>query len=214
MIRIDAIFFDVDGTLVDSREDIANAVNHTLKKLGLPTRPIEEIASYIGTGVRDLIRKSLDLENSTIIDNAVNIFSDYYVKHSADFSKLYPHVKELLEHFRDKRKFVLTNRFKKFAEITLGELGIGDYFEKILGGDDENCMKPSACVLDGVFSELKIDKAKAMIVGDMAIDIMTGRNSGIRTCWVTYGLGKADDLKGLKPDYIIDDIAKLKDLIS
>lgn len=213
MINIDAIFFDVDGTLVDARIDIVKAINYTLRKLRLAELPFGSIVSYIGTGVKDLIKKSLGAKNSIYIDSAVKIFSEYYVKHSADQSKLYPHVKETLEYFRDKRKFILTNRFREFAAITLGELGIKDYFEDIVGGDDENCMKPSACILDKVFSGSGIERPKAMIVGDMAIDIETGRNSGIKTCWVTYGLGVKEDLKNLKPDYIIDDIIELKDII-
>ena len=75
------------------------------------------------------------------------------------------------------------------------------------------CLKPSACVLDKVGPRPKIDKAKSIIVGDMAIDIMTGKNSGIRTCWVTYGLGSAEEVRPLKPDYIVDDMIELKGII-
>ncbi|MBI4974359.1 MAG: HAD-IA family hydrolase, partial [Candidatus Omnitrophica bacterium] len=181
--------------------------------LGIEERPFDRIVSYIGTGVRDLMRKSLGSSNSAISDEAVEIFSRYYVKHSADRSKLYPHVKEVLNYFKDKRKFVVTNRFRKFADMTLKELGIRRYFEDIVGGDDESCMKPSRCVLDRMFSRLGIDRKRAMIVGDMVIDIKTGKNSGMATSWVTYGLGKRKDLRNLKPDYIIDDIMELKEII-
>lgn len=213
MINIDAIFFDVDGTLVDSRIDIVRAVNYTLKKLGVREKPFDLIVSYIGTGVRDLVRRSLGAGKTVLIEKAVEIFSGYYVKHSAEESTLYPRVKEILDYLEDKRKFVLTNRFKEFAEITLAELGIRDYFEDILGGDDEACMKPSACVLDRTFSRLGIDRRRTMIVGDMAIDIKTGKNSRIKTCWVTYGLGKRKDFVNLKPDYVIDDIIELKKIV-
>ena len=74
-------------------------------------------------------------------------------------------------------------------------------------------MKPSACVLDTALPKLKVDKARSIIVGDMAIDIMTGKNSGIKTCWVTYGLGKAEDVEPLKPDYAIDDLIELEKII-
>jgi len=213
MTDIDVIFFDVDGTLVDSRKDIVKAINYTLRKLGLKERPGGQIVSYIGTGVKDLVKKSLGSENADLSDEAFKMFSDYYLAHATDESKLYPHVKETLEHFKTKRKFVLTNRYKRFADITLRGLGISDYFEDIIGGDDENCLKPSRCVLDGFFKKLKINKARAMMIGDMTIDIMTGKNSGIKTCWVTYGLGKAEDVIPIKPDYIVDDIIKLKDII-
>lgn len=209
----DTIFFDVDGTLVDARKDIVRAMNHALKMLGRPERPFEEIVSYIGTGVKDLVRKSLGKENSSLVDKGTAIFADYYTAHPTDESVLYPHVKETLEHFKDKRKFIISNRYEAFADVALDNFGIRDYFEAILGGDDEDCLKPSACVLERAFSKYNIDRRKAIIVGDMAIDVETGRNSGIKTCWVTYGLGKRADLKGLRPDFTIDDIAELKKIV-
>ena len=213
MIAVDSIFFDVDGTLVDAREDIVNAVNHALKKLALPPRPKEEIVSYIGTGVKDLVGRSLGPSKSALTDEGVKIFSQYYVRHATDETKIYPHVEEALSYFSDKRKFILTNRYIEFADITLRALGIRKYFENIFGGDDETCLKPSACVLDRILPKLKIEKVRSIIVGDMAIDIMTGKNSGIKTCWVTYGLGRPEDVKKLDPDYIIDDLIELKNII-
>jgi phosphoglycolate phosphatase-like HAD superfamily hydrolase len=108
---------------------------------------------------------------------------------------------------------VITNRNRKFAEITLRKLGIKNYFEEIVGGDDVNCMKPSACPLDRLSSKIEMKKSKTIIVGDMDIDIRTGKNFGIKTCWVTYGLGNREDIEKIKPDYIIDDIIELKNII-
>ena len=213
MINADTIFFDVDGTLVDSRNDIAKAINYALSELGLKEKPGDLIVSYIGTGVKDLIGKSLGKDHSALVDRAEDIFSRYYVKHSTDESKLYPHVRDILEYFKNKRKFILTNRYERFADLTLRGLGVRDYFEDIIGGDDENCMKPSACVIDKVLPGLKVDRDRSVIVGDMAIDIMMAKNSGMKSCWVTYGLGKGEDVKPLKPDYIIDDILELKKII-
>ncbi len=213
MIRVDYIFFDVDGTLVDSSKDIVNAMNHVLRALGLKEKPAGQIVSYIGTGVKDLALKSLGPENAGLAEKAVKLFSDYYTQHSHDDSVLYPHVRETLDYFKNKRKFVLTNRYSRFAAATLKGLGIRDYFEDIFGGDDETCLKPSGCVLDKIFSRLAIERDRSLIVGDMAIDIETGKNSDVRTCWVTYGLGKAGDLKGLEPDYVIGDMIELKKII-
>ena len=214
MPGIDVIFFDVDGTLVDSRSDIVRAVNYTLKHYAIADKTAEEIVSYIGTGVKDLLRKSLGPDKAKLTDEAVRIFSDYFLKHPTDESTLYPNVKEVLQYFSKKRKFILTNRYREFADAALKNLGIRDYFEEILGGDDESCIKPSACVIEKVFNAFHVDREKSMIVGDMAVDVMAGKNSGIRTCWVTYGLDKLDDLKGIKPDYIIDDLIELKNIIN
>ena len=213
MLTVDSIFFDVDGTLVDSKKDIATAVNYALKSLGLEVRPEGEVYGFIGSGTKDLVRKSLGAENAASADKALEAFSKYYAEHSAENTVLYPHAKEILEYFKDKKKYILTNRYKRFAEITLKTMGIRDYFLDIIGGDDENCLKPSTCAVDPFISGAGIDPSRALIVGDMSIDIQTGINAGIKTCWVTYGLGKTEDVLPLKPDLIIDDLIELKGVV-
>ncbi len=213
MVSVDAIFFDLDGTLVDARSDIVRAANHTLRALGCKERSFEDIVSYIGTGVSDLIAKSLNTKDSPIIKKGVEIYSSYILEHPADEARLYPHVKETLEFFKKKRKFILTNRYVRFADAVLKALSIYGYFEATMGGDDENCIKPSGCLMDSIIPKIEVDRTRALIVGDMTIDIETGKNSGIKTCWVTYGLGKREDVEPLKPDFIIDDLSELKDIV-
>ena len=88
------------------------------------------------------------------------------------------------------------------------------YFEDIIGGDDAGCMKPSACPLDRVIRGFDIrDKEKVMMVGDMDIDVLAGKNAGVKTCAVTYGIGKREDIVKAAPDYIIDDFIELKRII-
>lgn len=213
MKYIDLIIFDLDGTLVDSRDDIANAVNFTLKKIGLKEKSISEISSYIGTGIEDLIGKSLGNKQEVLLTRALSVFEKYYRKHSIDNSVLYPNVKEILEYFKNKRKVIVTNRNYEFALIALNKLGIYDYFENVVGGDDIGCMKPSSCPLDISMNRLNTNKEEAIIVGDMDIDIVAGKKAGIITCGVTYGIGKKEDIIKAKPDFIIDDIINLKNII-
>ncbi len=213
MKYIDLIIFDLDGTLVDSRDDIANAVNFTLKKIGLKEKSISEITSYIGKGVEDLIRGSLGNKQEALLTRALSVFEEYYKKHSTDNSVLYPNVKEILEYFKNKRKAIVTNRNYEFALIALNKLGIYDYFESIIGGDDIGCMKPSSCPLDISMNKLNTNKEEVIIVGDMDIDIIAGKRAGIITCGVTYGIGKKEDIIKAKPDFIIDDIIDLKSII-
>lgn len=207
------IIFDLDGTLVDSREDIAGAVNFTLENLGLKEKSIGEISSYIGRGVEDLIRKSLGKRQDVLFKKAISIFEEYYRKHSTDNTTLYPHVKEILEHFKNKKKVIITNRNYEFALLTMKDLGIYGYFEEVLGGDDTGCVKPSSCPLDKIMHHLNMNKEKTIIVGDMDIDILAGKRSGIISCAVTYGIGRREDITKAKPDFIIDDIIKLKNII-
>lgn len=214
MVEADFIFFDVDGTLVDSSRDITNAMNHALSALGYRTLSREEIVSHVGNGVKDLVRNCMDgCEDEASVQKAAGLYWEHFMAHAVDETVLYPHAREILEHFKDKRKFILTNRYKDFAEATLKGLGIIGYFEDIIGGDDEACLKPSACVLDNIELKVKVDRKRSLIVGDMAVDIMAGKNLGIRTCWITHGLGKAEEVRPLEPDFIIGDLIELKGII-
>ena len=131
----------------------------------------------------------------------------------ADNSVLYPGVLETLEYFKNKRKIIITNRNYDFAIITLKALGISEYFEEIIGGDDIGCMKPASCPIDKSMHKLAIDKERAIMIGDMDIDVLAGRGSGMATCAVTYGIGKKEDILEANPDYIIDNILQLKGII-
>ena len=214
MRHVDLIMFDLDGTLVDSRQDITNAVNFALNEMGFRKKSMVEVTSYIGNGVKDLIKKVLGERNDAFFEKILTMFSDYYRKHSSDNSVLYPGVIEILEFFKNKRKIIITNRNYEFAVITLKLKGIYDYFEHIVGGDDIGCMKPSSCPLDKSIYDLKVDKNKAIMVGDMNIDILAGKKAGVITCGVTYGIGKKDDILSSSPDYVIDDILDLKKIIN
>jgi HAD superfamily hydrolase (TIGR01549 family) len=213
LFDIDVMIFDVDGTLVDSARDIACAVNSVRKGVGLSSLPEETIISYVGTGVEDLIRMSLGEENLGHFEKAMKFLAEYYAANPAKYSRLYPNVTETLEFFRNKRKFVMSNRKSVFAKGTLTALGINDYFEGIFGADSENCRKPSSCMFDGNPLLAGMDRSKALMIGDMDIDILTGKAVGAKTCWVSYGLGKKESVAPLNPDMIVGDLAELKGLL-
>ena len=212
-MKINLILFDLDGTLIDSRKDIAYSVNHMLEKLGHKKRTQEEIVSFIGRGISDLIQKSVGETDKSTLDKAITIFESHYRKHGTDNSVLYPGVLEMLKYFSNKKKSVVTNRSYEFAKAVLKKLKIDKFFEDIAGGDDINCMKPSSCSLDGVVARAKEDKKKTMMVGDMDIDILAGKKAGVLTCAVTYGFGKKEDIEKSEPDYIIEDLDMLKEII-
>ena len=213
MKQIDLIIFDLDGTLVDSQKDIIKAVKFSLKTLRVAEKPDAEISVFIGTGVEDLIRKSLGT-SLELFKRALEIFTQYYGEHFMDTTVLYPGVKETLEHFKNKKMAVVTNKNRHIAIQTLKAFGIADYFSDILGGDDVGCRKPSSCPLDMVIQKHNAKKERAAIVGDMAIDVLAGKQAGIVTCAVTYGIGKKEDIIKAKPDFIISDIRELSGMIA
>lgn len=212
---IELIIFDLDGTLVDSRKDIIGSINFTLKSVGLKEKNGPLIISYVGDGVEALMRRSIGEDKDGLFEKALSIFKEYYGRHCADNAILYSGVSETLAHFSGKKKIIITNRGLKSAVCILKALNIYDYFNKIAGGDDIRCMKPNPCPLDNALARFKIhDKNKAMMVGDMDIDVLAGKNAGILTCAAAYGFGSREDIIKANPDYIIDSIPELKAIIN
>jgi len=213
MVKIESLIFDLDGTLIDSKNDIVESVNFTLKQLGLSQKNPEEISSFIGTGVEDLIEKSIGIRNSHLLDQAVLIFEDFFKKNSLAKTKLYPGAKEILEYFKKKRIYVATNRKKYVALAALENCGISKYFSDVVGSDDAGCVKPSGCPLNKILKS-DSDKRRSMIIGDMDLDILSGKEAGILTCAAAYGIGKKEDILKAKPDYIIENLLELKNIVN
>jgi phosphoglycolate phosphatase len=213
MINADLLIFDIDGTLVDARKDIVKAVNYTLRELDIPLKSFDQIVSYIGTGVKDLLTRSLGRENNALLDKSLSVFGNYYRDHLADEAVLYPHVVEILEYFKEKTKAIISNRNKEFAELILVKLGIDKYFRNVEGADDNGCNKPDPCLLNNILRDIGTDKKRTIMIGDMDLDILAGKNAGVFTCGVTYGIGKKKDILKSGPDFIIDDLLKLKEII-
>ena len=213
MKKIDLMLFDIDGTLVDSREDVARAVNTTAKFLGRGEKSVAEISSYIGNGVEDLLRQALETDDNFLVGRAVELFTDYRKRHPHDSSVLYPDVELLLKCFSDKKKVIVTNRRREFARITLKALNIEIYFDDIAAADNIDWAKPSPFMLNDVIERYRMARGKAIMIGDMDIDVQAGQNAGLLTCAVTYGLGFREDIIKARPDFIIDNIMDLKDIV-
>lgn len=213
-IKAELIIFDLDGTLIDSRKDIANSVNYTLKTIGLD--PLEDriITGYVGNGVRSLMEKILFPANSYLFDKGMSIFLDYYAEHLLDNTIFFPGVIETLNYFADKKMAVVTNKPENLSVKTLKGLGVYGYFEAVLGGDSLEKKKPSPEPILKVLKDLNIDKEKAVMVGDGLQDIKAGKGAGIRTCAVTYGFTKTEELTKAEPTFIINSLHELKDRIS
>jgi 2-phosphoglycolate phosphatase len=213
-IYIEAAIFDLDGTLVDSKKDIIDAINYILKMLGLEEKPDDLIQSYIGMGRDKLIADALGHEVSPeVVAKANENFDKHYSAHMFDHTKLFPGVTDVLEYLKDKTLMVVTNKSHAFAISTLKHFKIDKYFSKVIGGDDQNCRKPDSCPINHLLDGINVPPDRAIIIGDSDIDIKAGRLAGIRTCGLTYGIGRVEDIKKAKPDYILDDIRALRDIV-
>jgi phosphoglycolate phosphatase len=207
------IIFDLDGTLVDSSHDIAKAINFSLKSLGFKEKDVDTVTSYIGAGLRNTMFKALDYRHEDLLDDAARLFRDYYFEHPVDKAVLYPGVEDFLNNSHETKKAVVSNKDRDICVKTLELLGVLENFDIIIGGEDPQCRKPEACPLLKVMRFTKASAGNSIIVGDMDSDITAGKKAGIRTCGVTYGFTKRDELVRAEPDYLIDDISELNGIL-
>lgn len=207
------IIFDLDGTLLDSRKDIVAAVNETLKHLGLPKKSEKLVTSYIGWGSDKLLVDALGPKNRRLLDEAVSFYWKYYSRHGLDNTVLCQGVKQVLEHFRDKINIVISNKQRAFVIQQLRAFGIRKYFKEVLGGDDPKCAKPSPCPVNDILRKYKVKRDEAIIIGDMSLDVLTGKAARIPTCAVLGGIGDKGELLASKPDFAISNLSQLKGII-
>lgn len=187
-----AILFDLDGTLVDSRRDLAASVNFALREVGLPARPEEEIFSFIGEGSRRLLERSV-APRLDRLEAAHEAWARHYAEHLLDTTAPYPGVPALLERLRPPLA-VHTNKPGDFARRILEGLGLLPRFVAVLGGGDGAPRKPDPGGALALLAALGIPPTQAAYVGDSRIDVATAGAAGIRFVGVAWGLGGEREL--------------------
>jgi phosphoglycolate phosphatase len=203
------LIFDLDGTLIDSKLDLALAVNATLEHMRRAPLPHETIYSYVGNGVASLVRRALG--NSVTdqeADAGLSYFLSYYRLHMLDNTVTYPGVREGLALLESRRMAVLTNKPVRFSRAILDGLGLSRYFQYVYGGNSFETKKPDPLGIHTLLRDFSVQPREAMVVGDSEVDIQTARNSGTWACGVTYGLGAAG-FRENPPDLLLDSLADL-----
>ena len=206
---IKLVMFDLDGTLADTGQDLADAVNHTRAHFDLEPLPEALVHGHVGRGVEHLLRHSLPEDSADHFAEVMRVFLARYEGHLLDTTILYPGVNEILDYFRDKRRVVVSNKTHRLTVAVLRGLGIEKQFDAILGGDSAAAKKPHPALIHEVLDRFQILPAHALIVGDGDTDIEAGKRAGVLTCGVTYGLGNRSALVAAGPDVLIDELAEL-----
>jgi len=207
------LIFDLDGTLVDSKKDLTASVNHIRQQFDLPILTEDEIARFIGNGALMLIRRALGPKaTEENVQTGLQMFLSYYRAHMLDCTTLYPGVRETLDVLTDCRLAVLTNKPVHFSCAMLDGLGIYKHFAAVYGGNSFDQKKPDPVGIYQILSDTKGHREKTWMIGDSAVDVLTGRNAGVSTCGVTYGYA-TETFKDVPPDYLIDNFSDLEALV-
>src|SRR5579871_6658383 len=199
---MDLLIFDLDGTLIDSKLDLAHAVNATRTHMGMPPLDHERVYSYVGNGAPVLIRRVLgEQATEAQVQEALEFFLEYYNDHKLDYTVLYPGVQQTLERLREAgaRMAVLTNKPVRVSRAIVAGLGVADYFFQVYGGNSFEFKKPHPIGVRTLMQEGGSGPDQTMMVGDSSVDVQTARNAGVKACGVTYGF-QPETLAGVPPD--------------
>jgi len=210
-IPVDLMIFDLDGTLIESKWDIAQSVNFTLVELGLPERPIEEIFGFVGDGVKRLLRLAVGEGNQTRFEEALKVFRGHYLEHCLDRTSFYPGIEPMLQHFIHKDKAIATNKSIEYTRVILNGLG-PQHFRYMVGGDNGFGLKPEPGMLLHIMEKAGAPKERTVLVGDSTNDINGGHNAGIRVCAVGYGMGNRVKMEACQPDWFIEKPEQLMEI--
>ena len=198
------IIFDLDGTLVDSKFDLTDSVNFVREQYGFNPLPIDEVASYLGSGITALVKAVLSELKNEEFDTAVKKFKDNYVQHLTDKTRAYNGVTDMLSSI-SQPKVLLSNKDERFSKQILETLGLSKYFTEIYGGDSFKEKKPNPLPVFEIMKKFSLKKEEVLMIGDGTNDILVGKNAGIKTIGVLYGYSSLEQVKELAPDFIAKD---------
>jgi phosphoglycolate phosphatase len=213
-LRYEHVAFDLDGTLIDSRADLAAAVNHVLRALGLAELPATTLQGYVGEGARVLVARALGPQHADRIEPAFELFLARYGAHLLDATRAYPGIPELLSALaaRGVTLSVLSNKPAAMSRAIVDGLGLGRHFVEVLGGDSLPTRKPDPEGLELLRARTGTPRERMLLVGDSGIDVHTARAADVAFCGVGWGL-TPDGLLAAGPERVIDRPADLLPLI-
>ncbi len=207
--KIKLVLFDLDGTLIDSEQDLANSVNAMLRHFGRKELPLEVIDTYIGDGASMLIRRALgDPAHAAFLQEALNYFLLYYRDHKLDNTRPYDGIAAALhqaEMFdgRARQMAVLTNKPVRASRDIIAGLGLSRYFFQTYGGNSFETKKPDPLGAQTLMTEAGATPEETVMVGDSEVDVLTARNASLWSIGVTYGFAP-HTLERTHPDVLVD----------
>jgi 2-phosphoglycolate phosphatase len=215
-IRLRAVLFDLDGTLIDSKKDIAAAANAARRHFGLPPLPLEVAIGYIGWGVEHLNRKALETKDPTRLAEGLEVLKSYYREHCVDHTVIYPGAVNLLEFLKGRgmKLGLVSNKPHEFTLISLEKLGLSHYFTAILGADAVPHKKPHPEPLLAALSKMGVNPAEALMIGDSPVDVEAARAAEILVGLVDHGFVPREYLSASDPDWLVNNLEEFIEILT
>ncbi len=213
-MKIKLIVFDFDGTLIDTKEDLAAAMNYALRKCGLAPVSTDTVWKYTGDGTPPLVQRVLkDKKHLELFEKVKNLFLEYYEKHYADFAKPIPNAKETLEHLykKGKKMAILSNKYERFVKKLLRKFDMDKFFFAVYGKDSFEKSKPDPYPLFRIMKAADSTPEETVFVGDSKNDILISKNAGVRCFIIPSGVNSKEELHDMYTECkILNNISELE----
>jgi phosphoglycolate phosphatase len=211
MTNIKLIIFDLDGTLVDSLDDLTDSTNAMLRRFGKGELTRREVRLLVGQGAKRLVERAMPAASAEDVEAGIQLFLAYNDAHIADKTRLYPGVKETLSILgKQSRLAVISNKYEAHCHKLLSVLGVAEHFCQVMGADSLPFRKPSPEPLLKMMADCGVTATETVIVGDSSNDIMAGKGAGVVTIGCTYGYGEISEIEDA--DYRIGRFPEFLDL--
>lgn len=218
--RYTLMLFDLDGTLVETSSEIADAANDTLQQAGLAPVPQQDVDRWIGHGTRALLVQALArsrgvpqevVRAGADLPELVAAFDRHYERRCGTRSRLYPHVREVLDGLRSRgvALAVVTNKETRFTARVLAAHALTPYFGRVVSGDTMPVKKPDPAGVHSCLRHFAVEAARTLFVGDSSIDVATARNAGVAVWALPYGYNLGQPIEACAPDRVIADFRAL-----
>lgn len=214
---VKTVIFDLDGTLLNTLEDLANACNYALRKCNFKVHPVKDYVRFIGSGRYILIQRILPQEyrnNREVVKKVLELFDEYYTKHMLDMTTPYKGILELINEMKNKniKLAVVSNKPHEFIESIVKKY-FGDSFDIAYGQRLNHPVKPDPKTVYEVIQYLNATKEECLYVGDSDVDMHTAQNAGVKSVGVAWGFRGSDELKKAGADFIINSPEELLKII-
>lgn len=211
------VIFDLDGTLLNTIDDLGTATNHALEQTGFPTHPLSSYPFFVGNGVSRLLERVLPQEERTPknIERLRMRFIEYYDHHSTDHTKPYPGISELLLSLQkmDIKVAVASNKYQSAVDRLVYHFFPGIKWSAVEGQKEDVPVKPDPSIVFGILSKVPTPKAEVLYVGDSGVDMETARRACVTSVGVTWGFRPAKELKEHYADHIVSNPVEILSLL-